>query len=216
MARLVEIEVTQRYLVPEPPVIELSAEDGEPLESPWHRAQINLLIECVHRHLQDRHDYFVGGNMFLYYSAQQARSRDYKGPDFFFVCPTDGRRIRESWIVWEEDGQYPNLIIELLSRTTAAADLGPKKDLYERTFKTPEYFCFDPETGHLRGWRLGEDGYTELSPDEAGRFESRQLGLFLGTARGTYQRMEALWLRWFERSGAMVPTAEERAAGLRG
>ena len=212
---MIEIEVTERYWVPEPPAIELPTEDGEPLESPGHRAQINLLIECVHAHLRDRDDYFVGGNMFLYYSARQARRRDYKGPDFFFVSPTEGPRARQAWIVWEEDGQYPNLIVELLSPTTAAADLGPKKDLYERTFKTPEYFCFDPDTGRLRGWRLGERGYTELTADESGRFESRQLGLSLGTRSGEYQRMQAVWLRLFDTAGVMVPTAEERAASLR-
>ena len=90
---MIEIEVTERYWVPEP-AIELPTEDGEPLESPWHRAQINLLIECVHAHLRDRDDYFVGGNMFLYYSAQQARRRDYKGPDFF-SCPPPKVRGRD-------------------------------------------------------------------------------------------------------------------------
>ena len=212
MTRMIEIQVTERYLVPEPPAIEVPAEDGEPLESPWHRAQINLLIESVQHHWRKRTDYFIGGNMFLYYSTRQARERSYKGPDFFLVKPTDGQRPRKAWIVWEEDGRYPNLIVELLSPTTASADLGSKKELYERTFKTPEYFCFDPGTNELKGWRLGETGYIPIAPDPQGRWWSNELQLSLGPWSGVYQNMPTTWLRLFTSGGQVVPTAEERAA----
>jgi len=211
---MVEVEVTERYLIPEPPQIQLPAEDGEPLESPWHRAQINFLIESVQQHWKDRTDFFAGGNMLLYYSARQARQRDYKGPDFFVVKPTDGQRLRKAWIVWEEDGQYPNLIVELLSPTTADADLGPKKDLYERRFKTPEYFCYDPDADRLQGWRLGATGYAPIAPDPQGRLWSDELKLLVGTWVGTYQKIPATWVRFFDPSGAMVPTAAERLALL--
>lgn len=149
--------------------------------------------------------------MFIYYSARQIRQRDYKGPDFFLVSPTDGQRLRQAWIVWEEDGQYPNLIVELLSPSTAAADLGSKKDLYKRKFKTPEYFCFDPDTNLLRGWHLGERGYVPLAPNPEGRLWSGELQAFLGPSEGVYQTMRATWLRFFTRDGLLVPTAEERA-----
>jgi Uma2 family endonuclease len=212
MSRMIEVQVTERYLVPEPPAIELPAEDGEPLESPWHRAQINLLIETLQHHWRGRTDYFVGGNMFIYYSARQARERDYKGPDFFVVQPADGQRARRAWILWEEEGQYPNLIIELLSPTTAAADLGPKKDLYERKFKTPEYFCFDPESNQLRGWHLSDSGYTPLAPTPQSHLPSHELQLRLGLWEGVYQNIVATWLRFFDLSGKLIPTAEERAS----
>src|SRR5688572_6664925 len=45
----------------------LPAEDGTPMESPWHRAGTNLLIESITYHWRDRDDYYVGGNMFIYY-----------------------------------------------------------------------------------------------------------------------------------------------------
>jgi len=78
--------------------------------------------------------------MFIYYSARQVRHRDYKGPDFFVVKNVDDVRDRPCWIVWEEDGRFPNVIVELLPPITAQADLGSKKQLCEQTFKTPEYF----------------------------------------------------------------------------
>jgi Uma2 family endonuclease len=76
------VEVIERILLSD---LELPEEDGEPLESEWHRAQINLLIDVVKYRWRDRQDFYAGGNMFIYYSTEQARRREYKGPDFFIM-----------------------------------------------------------------------------------------------------------------------------------
>jgi hypothetical protein len=47
------------------PKIELITEDGEPLESGWHRSEINLMIETLCYHWRGRNNYLVGGNMFI-------------------------------------------------------------------------------------------------------------------------------------------------------
>ncbi len=109
------------------PKVKLIATDGVPLESPWHWAGIVLLIDSLRFHLRGRSNYFVGGNMFLYYSEEQARNRDYRGADFFFVDGVDGLKPREWWAVWEEDDRYPDVIMELLSPTTAKLDRTVKK-----------------------------------------------------------------------------------------
>ncbi|ASC69511.1 Hypothetical Protein XM38_004380 [Halomicronema hongdechloris C2206] len=44
--------------------------------------------------------------------------------------PNSIKRPRRSWVVWEEGGQYPDLIIELLSPATAQVDHTLKKTLY--------------------------------------------------------------------------------------
>jgi hypothetical protein len=103
------IEVVQRIEVPDIPDLDLPYDDGEPLESNWHRLQINLLGDALHQHWPERTDFFAGGNMFVYYSLEQARTRDYKGPDFFVVLGADGTRSRHSWIVWQEEGRYPDV-----------------------------------------------------------------------------------------------------------
>ncbi|NJN05102.1 MAG: phytase, partial [Rhodobacteraceae bacterium] len=64
-----------------------------------------LLISVVVWLFRGRTDYFVGGNMFLYYSAEQVRNQSYKGPDFFFVRDVDGTKKRDYWAVWDEDGR---------------------------------------------------------------------------------------------------------------
>ena len=81
--------------------------------------------------------------MFIYFSSTQAR-QDFRGPDFFTVLDGDGDRPRKGWMVWEEGGRYPDVIVELLSPSTAEMDKGAKKQIYERVFRTPDYFVFDP------------------------------------------------------------------------
>jgi Uma2 family endonuclease len=77
---------------------------------------------------QDRSDFFIGANLTIYFSRQQLKNHDFRGPDFFLVRNSD-RKPRRSWVVWEEDGKYPDLIIELLSDSTAATDRALKKEL---------------------------------------------------------------------------------------
>src|SRR3972149_5113567 len=107
------IEVTRLVQVPRVPSIdELPTEDGEPLESNWHRIQINLLVDITHQLRPGREGYFTGGNMFVYYSARQVRDRDYRGPDFFVVLDVPGGD-RPAWGAWEGDGRLPTVIVEL-------------------------------------------------------------------------------------------------------
>ena len=204
------IEMSAHDILLELPQIELATEDGIPLESHKHRIQINLLVDVTQQQLRGRKDYYAGGNMFVYFSLQQARNKDYKGPDFFVVKGVDGTRERKAWIVWEEDGHLPNLIVELLSPSTAHADLTTKKDLYESRLRIPEYFCYDPDTDALQGWQLAEWlSYVLLIPDEQGRLYSAQLDVWLGLWHGEYQGMMTNWLRFFAADGTLIPTAEE-------
>ena len=195
------------------PKITLPETDGEPLDSPWHRDEIHLLIESVHCHFVDRTDFYVGGNMFIYYSLEQVRNREYRGPDFFFVNGVDRTRSRLYWAVWEENGKYPDVIIELLSHSTATEDRTTKKAIYEKTFRTPEYFLYDPETRSLEGWRLAGRTYQRIQPDERGWLWSEELGLWLGTWEGEYLGEDATWLRFYDSEGRLVLLAAEGERG---
>ncbi|MCS6791999.1 MAG: Uma2 family endonuclease, partial [Oscillatoriaceae bacterium SKYG93] len=146
--------VDEQWQPPMPPT-DLIFDDGEPLESNRHLIAMNILIRSLWQAWAERNDFFVGGNMFIYYSSAQARNRDFRGPDFFAVLNVEGTKERLGWVVWEEDGRYPNVIIELMSPSTAHIDKGIKKDIYEQIFRTPDYFVFDPfEPNSLQGWHL--------------------------------------------------------------
>ncbi|VXD15089.1 conserved hypothetical protein [Planktothrix serta PCC 8927] len=172
------------------------------MESTLHYLQLALLVSCLDWLWRDRTDYFIGANLTIYFSRQQLRNRDFRGPDFFLVKNTS-KSPRKSWVVWEEEGKYPDLIIELLSNSTAETDKTTKKNLYQDHFRTQEYFWFSPDDLELVGFKLVGQEYEEIIPNDAGLLESEVLGLFLGI----YQEK----LRYFTPEGDIVPTPEEAA-----
>lgn len=176
--------------------------DEPTLETELHLEQIMLLIKCLKWLWRDRNDFYAAGNLTIYYSQNKRKNEDFRGPDFFVVLDTE-RKLRKSWVVWEEDGQYPNLIVEILSESTANTDKEAKKKLYQNTFRTPDYFWFDPYTLEFAGFHLLDGEYEALEPNEQGHLWSKQLGLYLGIHEGL--------LRYFTQEGKLVPTPEEIA-----
>lgn len=133
-------------------------ESDEPeLESSLHLQQIILLLQCLEWLWQDRNDFFAAGNLSVYYiynsPEQPTKLRDFCGPDFFVVLDTV-RKNRKSWMVWKEGGKYPNVIVEILSDSTAKVDRSEKKQLYQDVFRLPDYFYFDPVTLEFAGFTL--------------------------------------------------------------
>jgi Uma2 family endonuclease len=184
-----------------PDVTHLESDEPE-MESSEHYTQLALLVSCLEWLWQDKNDFFIGANLTIYFSTQQLKNKEFRGPDFFLVKNTE-KRPRKSWVVWEENGQYPDLIIELLSDSTSSVDKNLKKELYQKRFRTPEYFWFSPETLELAGYLLQDGKYESIIPDNNGFFWSESLGLFLGI----YQEK----LRYFTIERKLVPTPAEAA-----
>ncbi|KHG41112.1 MAG: Uma2 family endonuclease [Aphanizomenon flos-aquae KM1D3_PB] len=176
--------------------------DEPPVESELHLEQIMLLIKCLKWLWKDRYDFYAAGNLTIYYSPNQKKSQFFRGPDFFVVLETE-RKTRKSWVVWEEDGKYPNFILEILSPSTANTDREYKKELYQNTFRTPDYLWFDPYTLEFAGFHLVDNKYQPLEENQQGHLWSCQLGLYLGIYQGL--------LRYFTPAGELVPTPEETA-----
>jgi Uma2 family endonuclease len=138
--------------------------DEPPLENELHLEQIMLLLKCLKWLWRDRNDFYTAGNLTIYYSQNQRKDEKFRGPDFFVVLDTE-RKIRKSWVLWEEDGKYPNVILEILSESTANTDRGLKKNLYQNTFRTPDYFWFDPYSLEFAGFHLVDGKYQPLEPN---------------------------------------------------
>lgn len=200
---IVEEQIQTPTLLPEvqfPPGDLLSQEP--PLESELHLRQILLLLNSLEWLWQNRDDFYAIGNLTIYYSQRQKKSEEFRGPDFFVVLGTE-RKPRNIWVVWEEDGKYPNVIIEMLFKTTADTDRGEKKEIYQDVFRTPDYFWFDPKTLEFAGFHIVEGQYQPILPNENGWLWSQQLELFLGVFENK--------LRFFTAGGELVLTPEEVA-----
>lgn len=179
---------------------DLPCDDGEPMETPRHQEQMILLIHSLRAYWSTRTNYFVGGNMFLYYDPRNRWK--VRGPDFFVALDVEDRE-RKSWVVWDEGMRFPDVIIELLSDTTREMDKGEKKAIYERVFRTPEYYLYDPFSQEFLGYHLERNHYRLAEADSEGRVYSPSLELYLVVRDG--------WLRWMTSAGDLLPTPMELA-----
>jgi len=196
-------------LVPPFPDVELAEEDGEPMETTWHRDQMVFLIEQIRHHWRDRRDYFVGGNQFIYFDLERARKQNFRGPDFFVAKGVAWDPQRRYYVVWEEGGKYPHFILELLSEKTKRVDRTTKKTVYQDVFRTPEYVLYDPDTNKLEGLRLKGLEYERIVPDARGWLWSEQLQLWIGKWEGEFQGCQATWIRFHDADGNPIATFAE-------
>jgi Uma2 family endonuclease len=214
-------------LAPQPLDFEIVFDDGEPLESPWHYDQIDLLYHQLRqaRTEQGRSDVYIGANQFVYYSVEQAREvaaavaqgrrEDVRGPDVFWISGVDPWREREGWVAWEEGGRLPDVIFELWSKSNTLAHRRKKKELYAEVFGTAEYFAAGRKGRRLDGFRLEGGEYRPIEPDGRGWLWSEQLGLFVGLWHGRVGDQEAGWVRLYRPDGTLVPTPQEQAEAER-
>ncbi|HYO15583.1 MAG TPA: Uma2 family endonuclease [Thermoanaerobaculia bacterium] len=197
---------------------ELVFSDGEPLETEWHSIQLPFLRELILQLMKERgrRDSYVGGDMFMYYSVEQAREvaegQPYlRGPDVFWVESADPDRERQGWVAWEEGGRLPDVIIELSSPATAEIDHTVKRTLYSQIFRTSEYYIYQPNTRKLEGFRLADRFYQAMKLDAQGRLWSDRLGAFLGLWHGIRENQERDWVRLYRADGSLVLSGEEQA-----
>jgi Uma2 family endonuclease len=191
-----------------PTQAELPCDDGIPMETQRHKFQMDLLIETLWPWLEARPDGYVSGNMFVYYSLAQLKNQDFRGPDFFAVLGVP-KKERLSWVVWEE-GKPPDVVIELLSESTAAQDKNEKKLIYQNLLRVPEYFWYDPfNPNDWAGFYLSRGVYQPISPNAEHQLVSQSLGLALVRWQGNYRGVETTWLRWATLEGELLPTGQE-------
>jgi Uma2 family endonuclease len=196
--------------VPRPPSgDELPSEDDEPMESDLHRAQLHLTVDYSRQLLSNGRGYATG-NLGFYFSAEQARGFTFRAPDVMLFLGAEDR-LRKSWVVWEEGGKGPDVVIELLSDKTRKNDLGPKRDTYA-SLRIPEYFTWDPFSLELTGWRLEGSHYARLQPGPDGRLPSQTLGVSLGGLSMPWGPGRQTFLRFFSPDGSVVPTQAEAEA----
>lgn len=178
----------------------LPSSDGVPLETTQHRVQMNLLIETLKPYLAKRATKaYVAGNNFLYY--QKAKRPKFCGPDFYVVLGRE-ETDQKSYVVWEEDDRFPDVIVELVSESTEQIDRGAKFIRYRDLFRTPCYYLYDPISQAFEGYYLDEGRYLPLAAVREA-LPCSPLGLSLGV-RGR-------WLRWIQDDGTVLPSGEELA-----
>lgn len=206
-----------------PTMYDLPSEDPEEPGLPdlFHLNQPRLLDDTFRSPIGPSAGVFTASDLNLYYDARHPLW--HKRPDWFLVLGvTSGAQqsdLRLSYVIWQE-GIAPLLVMELLSPSTEAEDLGrtlrevnqppTKWQVYEQVLRIPYYVVFDRYTWQFRLFRIVGTLYEEMVLENQRHwFVELQLGL--GVWSGTYSGFEGEWLRWYDAAGDWLPTAAERA-----
>ena len=189
----------------------IPSEDGIPMETPRHRYQMILLMDSLETRWKGRKDFYCGGNMFVHFSIERAMNRDFRGPDFFVVLGVDHDKDRDYWASWDEDGRLPDVIVELLSNSTESTDRTTKKEVYQNSFHTYEYYLYPPNANDVEGFRLNKR-YLPIQANERGWLWCEMLNCWFGFWKGTYLNMTGNWLRLYVKDGTLILNASETEA----
>lgn len=119
--------------------------DGSPMgETDLHISLLTYLREALLDYFRDDPQVYVAANLFLYY--EEGNPAAVIAPDVFVVkgVAKGNRRVYKLWT----EGQTPQVIFELTSRSTRLDDLGTKRALYAM-LGVSEYYIYDPYGDYL-------------------------------------------------------------------
>jgi Uma2 family endonuclease len=202
-AEVVEIEL--------PDLDQIITEDDTPVDNLFSEKQQRLLTEPLYTAWQvgtEPRPFLVAANVGLYYATHQPAVV----PDVFLSMDV---QVAEDWydkrhrtyFFWEF-GKAPEVVIEVVSNRVGEED-GRKRELYTR-IAIDYYVIFDPlhqlskETLRVYERRRGQ--YQKMR-----EVWFEEVGLGLRLWQGNYENKEAIWLRWCDRDGQLIPTGAELA-----
>ncbi|WP_204104434.1 MULTISPECIES: Uma2 family endonuclease [Spirulina sp. CCY15215] len=200
-----------------------SEEVGEPgLPDQFHPLQAELLRLTFQPRTYPSERVFSAMDLNIYYDENNTRR--YKRPDWFGVVGVsqlyEEQDLRLSYVIWQE-GVNPFIVVELLSPSTQAQDLGQvasdpdgkptKWEVYEEILQIPYYVVYDREQNYFRVFHLESGRYQELELND-NRLWLAELGLGLGLWQGINENVDRLWLRFYDASlnWILTPTEQER------
>ncbi|MDJ0836291.1 MAG: Uma2 family endonuclease [Acidobacteriota bacterium] len=184
-----------------------------------HPTQCNLLKECLLMSFEARGvtDFLIASELNIHFDKNNPHW--HKQPDWFLALgtsPVFNAMKRKSYLIWQERVR-PYLVLEILSKSTEKEDLGtadskeyvPSKwVVYEDILQVPYYVLYDHHEGEMKAYRRDATGYVPLAIPRAGLW-LEEIQVRLGTWKGRYQHQTSTWLRFYDRSGKLLPTQEE-------
>lgn len=138
-----------------------------------------------------------------------------KAPDWVYVpAVKEIYKERRSYTP-NLEGDVPLIVMEFLSDTdgeeySVKRTYPPGKwFFYEQILQVPIYVVFNPDGGLLEFYQWENGRYELKQLDENGRHWIDACSLFLGTWQGSKEARTGYWLRWWDKSGNLLPWAVE-------
>lgn len=145
-----------------------------------------------------------------------------KAPDWAYVTQTTVPRTEiERSYTPHLQGDVPAIVMEFISDTvgeeySSKPTYPPGKwFFYEAVLQVPYYAIFEPASGDLEVYRLGQESqegqYTIQIMEENGLYWIESMQLFLGVWQGDRENRTGYWLRWWDAEGNLLLWGIERA-----
>lgn len=203
---------------------QLPDSDGKPVENFQEHPQSILLTGSIWPVLETIHpdgQFAIGQNSGIYWKYTDPPLDGCRAPDWFYVPdvpPTLDGRVRRSYVLWQELIP-PLLLLEFVSGDgSEERDRTPEKGkfwIYERFIRPDYYGIYEVEPGRIEMYRRSPRRFVRMEPNTRGHFEVPELGVELGIWQGRYLNQDLPWMRFFDRAGILLPSAEERAEAER-
>jgi Uma2 family endonuclease len=196
-----------------PTALELPDSDDTPVDNELQIPVAGVLRAILALLWAQRQDWFFGINMGIYADTENPKTAIV--PDGFLCLdvprfrPEYGSRGRPSYVLWEEDGIVPYLVLEVVS-ATYGGEYDTKLEKYE-SLEVPYYVVYDPEGFQKRHedlevYRLVDGRYVLVAGEPVWLSE---IGLGIGRCPGTVDGWSREWLYWFSEEGERYPVPEE-------
>ncbi|MCY3840977.1 MAG: Uma2 family endonuclease [Gammaproteobacteria bacterium] len=148
--------------------------DSNVPESTKHAHTSAYTFNSLRAVFRDRPDDLIAHDLMLLF--EEGNRKATLAPDLMVVLGV-GNEPRDSYKTWKE-GKVPDLVVEVVSRSTWRKDVHVKPPLYE-ALGIAEFWLFDPLHPRLAGFELVGSSYREIAELPEGGLKSRVLGLDL-------------------------------------
>ncbi|MEI6328333.1 MAG: Uma2 family endonuclease [Pseudanabaena sp. ELA645] len=200
---------------------QLPDSDGTFVKNFQEHPQSIVLTSSIEPVLQKLHSdgrYCIGQDSGIYWRLMEPPEKGAESPDWFYVpnvSPLLDGEYRRSYVLWKES-VAPLIAIEFVSGNgSEERDATPPSEtekagkfwVYEQAIRIPFYVIFDAWRDGLEAYQLVDGRYAKMQSNERGHFAISPMGVELGLQ----QAGTTTWLRWWDESGNLLLTGDERA-----
>jgi Uma2 family endonuclease len=190
-----------------PTADQLPDSDDTPVDNELQELLPSFLKSILLMLWEDRLDWFMGIDMGIYYNPDEPPIV----PDAFLTVGVDrvvDENLRRSYVLWQEQGIMPQMVLEVVSQTYRG-EYTTKKQLY-RKLGVLYYVIYNPHRRRkptLEVYKLINRRYIPVVGNPVWMPE---LGIGIGKERHPRRGMNREWLFWYDEQNQRYPTLQER------
>ena len=200
---------------------QLPDSDGTFVKNFQEHPQSIILTSSIEPILQKIHPdgrYCIGQDSGIYWHLTEPLEKGAEAPDWFYVpnvAPLLDGEYRRSYVMWKEI-VAPLIAIEFVSGNGSdERDATPAGEtekagkfwVYEQAIRIPFYAIFEPKKALVEVYHLVDGRYEKMLPNDRGHFSIAAMDVEIGVMEDAGIH----WLRWWDRSGNLLLTGDERA-----